>query len=196
MKTTLALLFFLAAQAPASWLDRPLSNWNAQGRAVERSATSAEEIADTAKRCAMPIRPATPAERVLGESGWLPFHMFDKAIAERDIEIVGGLSDADGMCRPTGFNVFVFVGGTFAGTLSPVTMDSRSDGTVAGGIRLSADDAIAAEFARYTDKDALCCPSARVRFRYTIDRSGTTPVVFPVSEHPIRLFPSLGGLSG
>ena len=186
MKVTLALLFFLAVQATTSWLDRPLSNWNAPGRGVERSAASGEEIADTAKRCAMPMLRATPAERALGESGWLPFHMFDKAIAQRDVEIVGGLSDADGMCRPTGFNVFVFVGGKFAGTLSPVSMDSRSDGAIAGGIRLSADDVITAEFARYTDKDALCCPSARVRVRYRIDRTGTTPVVVPVSAQASR----------
>ena len=189
MKLTVSMLLLaatLSAQVPAaSWLDRPLSNWNAPNRAVEKSATSGHKIADTAKRCTLPTRRETPGERALADSGWLPFHVFDKAIAERDVEIIGGLSDADGMCRPMGFNVFVFVGGKFAGTLSPVNMNSRTDGSVAGGIRLAADDSIAAEFARYTDKDALCCPSARVRVRYRIDRTGATPIVAPGSAQAV-----------
>lgn len=186
MKATLALLFLLGVQAPASWLDRPLSNWNAPNGAVEKSPTDGQALADIAKRCTISMRRETPGERALGESGWLPFHLFDRAIADRDVEIIGGLSDADGMCRPRNFQVFVFVGGKFAGTLSPVKMDSRTDGTVAGGIRLAADDSIAAEFARYTDKDALCCPSARVRVRYRIDRTGSTSVVVPVGVQSLR----------
>jgi len=52
------------------------------------------------------------------------------------------MTAADGMCRPAHFNVFVFVGGRFAGTLSPQLMTSRLDASI-GALR------IAAEFARY-----------------------------------------------
>ena len=38
------------------------------------------------------------------------------------------MSNADGMCRPLGYQFFLFVGDDFAGTLSPAPMDSRTDG--------------------------------------------------------------------
>ena len=112
--------------------------------------------------------------------------MFDRQIVQRDVEIVGGLAGADGMCRPTQFNVFVFVKGQLAGVLSPSDMDSRTDGSIGGGIRLAEDETIAAEFARYTGVDPLCCPSGRVTVRYRIDRMASPPVVVPVSIQPTR----------
>ena len=118
--------------------------------------------------------------------GWLPFHTFDRQIVQRDVEILGGLAGADGMCRPVDFNVFVFVGGQLAGTLSPADMVSRTDASIAGGIRLADDDTIAAEFARYSETDALCCPTGRVTVRYRIDRKATPPVVVPVGLQPTR----------
>jgi hypothetical protein len=112
--------------------------------------------------------------------------MFDRQVAQRDVEIVGGLAGVDGMCRPVDFNVFVFVAGRFAGTLSPGDMSSRNDGSIAGGIRLADDDTIAADFARYAESDPLCCPSGRVTVRYRIDRKATPPVVVPVSVQATR----------
>ena len=109
----------------------------------------------------------------------------DRDVAQRDVEIVAGMAEADGMCRPMDFNVFVFVGGQLAGTLSPLQMASRGDGAI-GAVRLAADDAIAAEFARYADRDALCCPSSRVTVRYRIDRTGPKAVVVPVSVQVTR----------
>lgn len=88
-------------------------------------------------------------------------------------------------CRPMDFNVFVFVGGQLAGTLSPLLMMSRGDGAI-GAVRLAPDDTIAAEFARYADRDALCCPSGRVTVRYHIDRNGPLAVVVPVSMRATR----------
>ncbi len=101
-----------------------------------------------------------------------------------DVEIIAGMSGADGMCRPTGFNLFVFVGGRLAGTLSPVPMSSREDGSV-GAVRLAPEGTITAEFARYTEKDALCCPSSRVSVRYRVER-GAAAVVVPLAIQVIR----------
>jgi hypothetical protein len=185
-----AILFgaVVTAQSPEpTWLDRPISNWNVPGRAMPRAAMNGETIAEIAKRCALlPVKRNTPAERIVADAKWLPFHMFDRQIVQRDVEILGGLAGADGMCRPVDFNVFVFVGGQFAGTLSPADMASRTDGSIAGGIRLAHDDTIAAEFARYVETDPLCCASGRVTVRYRIDRKATPPVVVPAGVKPTR----------
>ncbi len=43
----------LSAQTPeASWLDRPLKNWNVPGRALPRAVPNGETIAEISKRCA------------------------------------------------------------------------------------------------------------------------------------------------
>jgi len=177
----------LRAQTPEpSWLDRPLSNWNLSGQALPRAVPNGETIVEVSKRCSMPALTSTPGERALANAGWLPFHMFDRRIVQRDVEIIGGLAGADGMCRPTQFNVFVFVNGQLAGTLSPSEMDSRTDGSIGGAIRLAEDETIAADFARYTGVDPLCCPSGRVTVRYRVDRTSRAPVVVPVRVQPTR----------
>ena len=81
-------------------------------------------------------------------------------------------------------NLFVFVGGTFAGVLSPATMTSRLDAS-SGVVRLPLPN-ITAEFARYTATDPLCCPSSRVTVRYRIDRTAAGPVVLPVEIKTTR----------
>ncbi|HUP39068.1 MAG TPA: LppP/LprE family lipoprotein [Vicinamibacterales bacterium] len=184
-----ALLFATAAfaqTAEPTWLDRPLSNWNKAATTLPRAVPNGETLADMMKRCAdMQTLRNTPGERALADAGWLPFHLFDRQMMQRDVEIVGGLAGADGMCRPVDFNVFVFVAGRFAGMLSPGDMSSRNDGSV-GAIRLAEDDTIAAEFARYAESDPLCCPSGRVTVRYRIDRKAVPPVVVPVSVQATR----------
>jgi hypothetical protein len=186
----LALLFTTTAfaQAPEpTWLDRPLSNWNKAATSLPRAVPNGETLDEILKRCAdMRTRRNTPCSPPLPDAGWLPFHMFDRQIVQRDVEIVGGLAGVDGMCRPVDFNVFVFVAGRFAGTLSPGEMSSRDDGSIGGAIRLAEDDTIAAEFARYAEPDPLCCPSGRVTVRYRIDRKAAPPVVVPVSAQPTR----------
>jgi hypothetical protein len=178
----------LAAQTPQQmWLDRPLANWNAPGRTMPRAKGFEETTAGIAKRCAFqPGAATTPGEQEVAAAGWLPFHMFDRRIVQGDVEIVGGLAAADGMCRPDMFNVFVFVAGKLAGTLSPEVMRPRSDGSIGGAVRLAGDGTIAAEFARYTEPDPLCCPSTRVTVRYHIDRTSGAPVVVPVAIAPTR----------
>ena len=90
------------------------------------------------------------------------------------------------MCRPADFNVFVFVNGRLAGTLSPDAMVSRTDGSIGGGVRLGPDDTIVADFSRFAREDPLCCPSRRVTVAYRIDRSAKPPVVVPVSVRATR----------
>jgi LppP/LprE lipoprotein len=187
---TFALLLTVGAvlaQTPeTSWLDRPLSNWNTPGSALPRAMPVNGTMAETMKRCAFPaVLRGTPGERALADAGWRPFHLFDRQIVQRDVEIVGGLAGADGMCRPLSYNAFVFVSGELAGTLSPSQMDSRTDGSI-GVVRLAEDDTIAAEFARFAATDPLCCPSGRVTVRYHIDRKATPPVVVPVNVRTIR----------
>jgi len=88
------------------------------------------------------------------------------------------------MCRPATYNLFVFVGGRYAGVLSPASMTSRIDSS-SGAVRMPLP-VITAEFARYTTTDPLCCPSSRVTVRYRIDRTAAGPVVAPVEVRTTR----------
>ena len=176
----------LSAQAPQQgWLDRALTNWNVPGREMPRAITDDESIPEMTARCKLTVPRTTAGERAVADAGWIPFHMYDRHLTQRDVEIVSGLAGVDAMCRPVEFNTFVFVGGKLAGTLSPDVMHSRTDSSVGGAIRLSGDD-IAAEFVRYADADPLCCPSGRVTVRYRIDRKASPPVVVPVSTRVTR----------
>ncbi|MFT3743381.1 MAG: LppP/LprE family lipoprotein [Pyrinomonadaceae bacterium] len=83
------------------------------------------------------------------------------------VTVVNGMAGADGMCRPSLYNTFVFVGGRFAGTLSPTTMESRSDGSLSRAT-LNSPENITAEFSRYRSSDALCCPSQTSFVTYSV----------------------------
>jgi hypothetical protein len=168
-----------------SWLDRPLRNWNDPAKGIQPGMATGQQIAEVAKRCNLSIRRDTPAQRALAEAGWLPYLHVDRQIVQGDVEIVGGMTQADGMCRPMDYHIFVFVGDRLAGTLSPLPMVSRTDGAISA-VRLAPDDTIAAEFARYADRDPLCCPSSRVNVRYRIDRNGPQAVVVPISVQVSR----------
>jgi hypothetical protein len=182
---------FVCQTPPASsggaWLDRPLQNWNAPGAPVPpaRAATD-ESLAEVSARCQIAPRATSAAERAVGSAGWLPFLLFDREITGHGVEVVGGMTAADGMCRPMEFHAFVFVDGTFAGTLTPHPTSSREDG-VFGAVRLLDHETVSAEFARYTSADALCCPSRRMTARFTITR-GSAPVVSPADVRTTREF--------
>ncbi len=175
----------LVAQSAEGWLDRPLTNWNDPARPLPRGMPTGESVAEMAIRCDLRVRRGTLAERALADAGWFPYLHVDRQIVLGDVEIVAGMAEADGMCRPIEFNVFVFVAGRLAGTLSPLLMSSRTDGSI-GAVRLAPDETISAEFARYLDRDALCCPSGRVSVRYRIERKGPQAVVIPASIQTIR----------
>lgn len=190
----LATLFALAfsplqAQAPASapsWLDKqPLTGWNKAGAPLPRATLDAAARQRLVARCKLEVPASTPAERALADAGWIPFLNFDQSLVRDGIEIVDGMADADGMCRPMKYNIFVFVGGKFAGTLSPALMNSRED-LSSGAVRILGADSISSEFSRYLDKDALCCPSSRVTVRYRVDRSGPAPAAVPTEARVTR----------
>ncbi len=169
----------------ASWLDRPLVNWNKPNAPLPRPAAQGEQRDAVLSRCQLTLRGSTSGERALADAGWIPFLNVDRELARDDVEVVGGMTSADGMCRPVGFNLFVFVGGRFAGTLSPSSMSARLDGA-AGAVRIVAPDAISAEFARYRDADPLCCPSSRMTVSYRISRQTTPATVVPVEIRTTR----------
>ena len=173
--------------AAASWLDRPFVNWNKGGDsvpAVPREPGGNELRESVISRCRLTPPRSTGAERAVDAAGWIPFWNVDQQLVREDIEIVGGMRGADGMCRPIAYNLFVFVGGRFAGILSPTHMTSQSDSS-AGVVRMPLP-AITAEFARYTSTDALCCPSSHVRVSYRIDRTSAGPVVAPAEIRTTR----------
>ena len=190
--TLAALTFsFVSAQtAPQSWLDRPLANWNKAGDRLPapppsgaKSGTKDESRESIVNRCKLTPPRSTAAEKAVDDAGWIPFWNFDQQLLRDDVEIVGGMRVADGMCRPASYNIFVFVGGRFAGVLSPAPMTSRLDSS-SGAVRIQ-PAAITAEFARYTSTDPLCCPSSHVRVTYRIDRSsGPVVVATQVSTRP------------
>jgi hypothetical protein len=173
----LAALLLLIVQSSNIWLDQPLANWNKVGAPVPAAPAPVEPLETVAARCRLTPLAGGPA-RAVAAAGWMPFNYFGQAITQDDVEIVGGMTGADGMCRPTRYNVFVFVAGRFAGTISPALMTSREDGS-SGAVRLAPPE-ITVEFARYTPRDPLCCPSARATVRFRIDRTAAGAIVVPI----------------
>ena len=182
--TLLLTLSVSAAQSPHFELARSTAGELEQGRrpGAWRYPPAAKPRSPVIRRCQLTPPRSTSAERAVDAAGWIPFWNVDQQLVREDIEIVGGMRGADGMCRPATYNLFVFVGGRFAGVLSPTPMTSRLDSS-SGVVRLPLP-IITAEFARFTSTDPLCCPSSRVTVRYRIDRTAAGPVVAPMKSDP------------
>lgn len=172
----MTLLAPLAANAQApSWLDGDLASWNTPGMAIPAAPASQ---GNPDPRCTERERPAETAEDdALLAEGWRLFLPYQRGW---DVTLLWGLAGYDGMCRPLGFQVFVFVDGAFAGTISPAPMDSRTDGA-ADTANLWFRDQVSADFRRYTEDDPLCCPSGTTSVEYTIEETPDGPVLNPVS---------------
>ena len=97
-----------------------------------------------------------------------------------------GTSSADGMCRPEGYQGFVFVDGKFAGTVSPHTMDSRTDGSLSGSLNLFNAQDVTAQFERFDEKDALCCPHATTTVDYKIETKNGHALLVPTSTYTYK----------
>lgn len=95
-----------------------------------------------------------------------------------DTTTITGMADAGDQCRPFSYQVFVFVDGTFAGTLSANLMDSCTDGSLVD-FDLYRDGAIDATFNRYQPSDAQCCASQESRLFYQVEMTSDGPVVVP-----------------
>jgi hypothetical protein len=165
------------------WLDQPLQNWNRAGAALPAGAADAAAVKETRGRCRLPVS-ESHGGRALTSAGWIAQPHLDRELVKDEIEIVSGAASLDGACAPQAFNLFVFVAGRFAGTLSPSPMSPGADG-YAGPVRF-AGDGISAEFARYKSGDATCCPSARVAVQYRIDNTSATPSVVPIGVRTTR----------
>jgi hypothetical protein len=164
--------------APASWLDteHPAA-WNEPGREIP----AAPDIeANDDPRCRELVRPPQLDEdRRVHARGWDLIGSFEGGW---DVVIVRGAAAYDGMCRPLQYQAFVFVRGVFAGTLSPVPMDSRIDGAL-GTLSLQSGTELIAEYVRYEESDPMCCPSRR------------TTVFFEISKDPPLVRPATASTS-
>jgi hypothetical protein len=155
-----------------TWLDDD-TNWNVPGAAIP---TAPELEYSNLSECEQTFRSPRLYEDALVEAaGWTltgPAYIFG------DTTLVMGMANADGMCRPFSYQAFVFVDGDFAGTLSPILMDARTDGSLYD-VRLYNDGSIDAFFNRYAPDDALCCASAESRIFYNIEETEDGPVLVP-----------------
>jgi hypothetical protein len=170
----------VAAAGPAHWLDQPLSAWS-DGPGVP----TAGPVDRSASQACFASPPTGAGTEAVWAAGWRPFHMFDRPIGRGPLVVLGGLRGLTADCAPAAFQLFVFVDGAFAGTLSPVEMTTGHDGA-AGTIRVLPDGGITVEFARYAAGDSECCPSGRVRVSYRIDRNGGRPRVVAVDRKSLR----------
>jgi hypothetical protein len=185
----LAMALVVQASAPAAqsapWLDRPMAMWHSAGAAIPMPPPAPESRSAVAARCASTVATGSPADAVLAKAGWVPFLHVDRRLTREDVEVVGGMAAATPACEPATYNLFVFVGGQFAGTVSPAPMQAARDGA-AGAVRLTGRDALTVEFARYTATDADCCPSSIVRVTYRINRQSSAPVLEAVDARRVR----------
>jgi len=179
----LALLLPATASAQASWLDSPPSSWNTPGAPVPQ----APPTQNPDPRCRTnEVAASTPEGMELTARGWR-LQSFWPPISSGGRVALPALAEYDGMCRPFEYNVFVFSQGAYAGTLSPVNMNSRTDGSLFVGpggqvATIGASGSITADFIRYADTDPLCCPSRGVsHVVYDVQQ-----VVAPVSITSVR----------
>jgi LppP/LprE lipoprotein len=167
-----------AARTTSGWFDAPLTGWNRAGAPVPL-APAPQGNPPGLGRCGESVRaPTTEEDRAVAAAGWT---LFGPEPAREAIVVVQGMTSVDGMCRPLGFQAFVFANGRFAGTLSPVPMNSRTDGAQTR-VELTSPPGIAADFARYAEGDPLCCPSrvSHVTYRLEGGADGGQPVVVPL----------------
>jgi LppP/LprE lipoprotein len=169
-----------AVGAEAAWLDEsPPPQWNHAGGTVPRAPAL---NGNDDPRCRRSERPAeTPEDHAVVQAGWRLFRDYQ---AGWRMKLVWGLVSYDGMCRPIGYQVFVFIDRRFAGTIAPAPMSSRTDGSATSVMLVGSPDdanldALSVTFARYTDNDPLCCPSRNTLVRYRLARQGNERVLVP-----------------
>lgn len=179
---TSALTLAMAAPAswltPASWLDEPKPpSWNTPGLMIPAAPKVDSPIDPRCRDLARP--PQTEEDTRIRNRGW---DLIDAYQGGWQILVLRGTAAYDGMCRPRRYQDFVFVRGAFAGTLSPEPMDSRTDGALSR-VFIQSESQLTAEYLRYANSDALCCPSK------------TTRVVFEISKNPAVVRPASASTS-
>ncbi len=172
----------LPAHADDSWLDaeKPV-NWNTIDSPIPRPSTDA---GNDDPRCLDGLRdPETPEDYALVAAGWKLDAPYTSGYGVR---MVTATSTFDGMCRPVGYQVFIFVNGEFAGTLSPTLMVSRFDGALSHANLLYKAESIDASYLRYTPNDPLCCPSATSSVSFQIQMQSGRPIVVPIQAYTTK----------
>jgi len=181
MIPSLARVVAQPVEPAQSWLDSPLVNWNGQGRdlpQLPKAVRESESPLDS--RCREQVRqPAVAAERAVVKLGWT---LYGPAQIFASARVFTAMASVDGMCRPLGYQAFVYADGRYAGTLSPVPMNSRTDSALTT-IRLVSATRIIGEFVRYRDSDPLCCPSSFSMVTYSL-RNDEIPGLTVVSITP------------
>jgi len=174
----------LSAQTGA-WLGQPMTAWNTPAAAVPASGIGASSQAALERRCGSASAGTAVASDALRRARWVTFRHLDQSFEKGDVEVIGGMTGATPGCDPTLFNLFVFVGGRFAGTVSPTAMMPSRDGA-AGAVRITGVDTLTVEFARYMPGDAECCPSSRMRVSYRIEKTGAGPTLVATDTRQVR----------
>jgi len=171
------------ALADGAWLDtQQPQNWNVLGQAVPAPALPVNR-AELDTRCLRSVRsPETLEDAQVEQQGWLLVGTYSGGWNAR---VVQGATNFDGMCRPVGYQYFVFSYSVFAGTLSPTPMDARSDGALNrmflnGPEAPSGPLSISTSYGRYKPEDALCCPSATSSLTFQVTLQEGKPLVVPM----------------
>lgn len=158
------------------WLDEELKNWNNVGKMIP-NAPKIDADLPSVDRCKDQLREAkTSQDRAIIRAGW---ELFGPQQTYNETTVITAMSGVDGMCRPLGYQAFVFVGEQFAGTLSPQPMNSRKDGDIAQ-IFLTSSSRLFVEYKRYNSSDPLCCPSEINRVLFNIEPKNAQPLLIPV----------------
>lgn len=161
-----------ATSQDGTWLDEE-TNWNTPGVSIPLAPA---QDGNNLPNCEHTFRTAAlPEDALVEAAGWT---LTGPAQIYGDTTVITGMANADGMCRPFQYQVFVFTDGVFSGTLSPIVMDSRTDGSLVD-FTLYRDGAIDATFNRYLPDDAQCCASRESRIFYEVDTTGQNPVLVP-----------------
>ncbi|MGE3271564.1 MAG: LppP/LprE family lipoprotein [Chloroflexota bacterium] len=166
------------AEGDGAWLDSPTVVWNDAGQSIPEAPPFAP---DNDPRCLEQLQPAaSDAARMVEAAGW---KMYGEDLTDGNVRIVRALAAFDGMCRPMEYQAFAFTASTppqFIGTLSPTAMGSRTDGAL-NRLELVNQDRIVARYSRYTDQDALCCPSAISTVTFRVEQRGASAVLVRMS---------------
>jgi len=177
--TAFAIILPLMVSAPAlaqeeTWLNGDFASWNTPGMTIPTAPTIE---GNTDPQCVERERPAeTEEDKALVAEGW---HLFLPYQRGWGVTLISGLAAYDGMCRPLGYQSFVFVDGVFAGTVSPEPMNSRTTGA-ASDVNLLYADQVSADYLRYAADDPLCCASGTDSVQFTIEDMPDGPVLNPV----------------
>jgi hypothetical protein len=153
-----------ASPGPSRWLDSKSQNWNRPGMSIP---TAPQRTGESGATCPTLIaKPQSDEELALDRAGWLLFSG-RKPTPQGSVSVILAMLGFDGRCQPYEYQLFVFVDGEFAGTLSPDLMYPRLDGS-AIEVSFNANQGPTVEFARYGPDDPLCCASRISTAEYKI----------------------------